>query len=242
MTAAHSGHFADFPASEWSRLARSETPEARREHLERLSRLYWSPIYTYVRRRGFDHDAAKDITQECFLRLCQGEGLPAFDGRSRFRTFLRQIANNVAADYMRKRLSTRRGGRVTFTALQDLDDAAFARLAVHDGSPDDAFDREWARVVAENASTQLLANLTAPRDQRKRKVLEMYLLPRLRLEPNPPTRAQVARQIGCAEDDVQNDLRYLRAMAEPYLRQVVRDTVLSPDEVDAEMREVESKA
>ena len=47
---------------------RQRTPRAA-EAMEELCRLYWYPLYAYVRRRGHEAHEAEDLTQEFFLRL-----------------------------------------------------------------------------------------------------------------------------------------------------------------------------
>jgi hypothetical protein len=39
------------------------------EALSELCRIYWYPLYAYVRRRGYDTHEAEDLTQGFFLRL-----------------------------------------------------------------------------------------------------------------------------------------------------------------------------
>ena len=39
--------------------------------LEQLCLTYWYPLYVYTRRRGYDVEEAKDLTQEFFARLLQ---------------------------------------------------------------------------------------------------------------------------------------------------------------------------
>jgi len=68
------------------------------EALSRLCQTYWYPLYSYVRRRGYDADTAADLTQSFFAELLSknyvGQADPARDGSvpfcSRPRAFSRQ--------------------------------------------------------------------------------------------------------------------------------------------------------
>src|SRR5438128_1018527 len=63
--------------------------------LETLCRTYWFPLYAYVRRKGYQVDDAKDLTQQFFARLLQGERIALADSaRGRFRTFLLTALNH----------------------------------------------------------------------------------------------------------------------------------------------------
>ena len=94
--AAQDTHLADdkiaaFVTTHWSVVLHAgrgnslETDEA----LEKLCRLYWYPLYAYVRRKGHTAHDAQDLTQKFFARLLEKKYL-TFANRSRgkFRSFL----------------------------------------------------------------------------------------------------------------------------------------------------------
>lgn len=47
--------------------------------LEQLCRVYWYPIYAFVRRRGADWPEAQDLTQAFFAHLFEHETLRQVD-------------------------------------------------------------------------------------------------------------------------------------------------------------------
>ena len=51
------------------------------EAMEELCRLYWYPLYAYIRRRGHECIEAEDLTQEFFLRLLAKEFSAGMDRR-----------------------------------------------------------------------------------------------------------------------------------------------------------------
>src|SRR5262249_4483224 len=80
-----------FTTTHWSavRMAGSDSAPGAKPALENLCRAYWYPLYTYVRRKGYAEEDAKDLTQQFFTRLLQGDRLTLADpARGRFRTFL----------------------------------------------------------------------------------------------------------------------------------------------------------
>src|ERR1700730_4739522 len=62
-----------FVTTHWSLvLAAGEGSSLQAEAaLENLCRMYWYPVYAYVRRRGFSEHDAKDLTQDFFARLLE---------------------------------------------------------------------------------------------------------------------------------------------------------------------------
>ena len=43
-----------------------------RDALADLCRLYWYPVYAFIRRSGHPPEAAEDLAQGFFARLCSG--------------------------------------------------------------------------------------------------------------------------------------------------------------------------
>jgi RNA polymerase sigma-70 factor, ECF subfamily len=78
-----------------------------------IVRSYQIPVYNYVLRMVGDRSLAEDLTQEVFLRVFQG--LPRFNSRSKFTTWLFQVTKNRVLDELRA--SERRP-----RAVVDLDD------------------------------------------------------------------------------------------------------------------------
>jgi RNA polymerase sigma-70 factor (ECF subfamily) len=64
-----------------------------------IVRTYEQPVFNYVLRLTGDRSLAEDLTQEVFLRVFQG--LPGFSLRSRFTTWLFQVAKNRVLDELR---------------------------------------------------------------------------------------------------------------------------------------------
>ena len=80
-----------FATTRWTKVlhaGRQDSPEAG-EALAELCRVYWYPLYAYVRHQGFDVPTAQDLTQEFFAKLVEKNYLGLADRqRGRFRWFL----------------------------------------------------------------------------------------------------------------------------------------------------------
>jgi DNA-directed RNA polymerase specialized sigma24 family protein len=66
-----------FRTTHWSAVllsAQSRAPGSEAA-LAELCKLYWYPIYAFVRRRGRDVDEAQDLTQGFFLHLLDHKAL-----------------------------------------------------------------------------------------------------------------------------------------------------------------------
>lgn len=63
-------------------------------------------VHTFFIRHGYSEDECRDLTQETFLRLFRNIG--QFLGRSKFETWLFEIAKNVRLNEIRSRLTAKR--------------------------------------------------------------------------------------------------------------------------------------
>jgi hypothetical protein len=80
-----------FPHTRWSLVlaARQAWSPESAAALETLCRVYWFPLYAYVRRCGLSPHDAQDLTQEFFRRLLEKRWLDDVDrAKGRLRTFL----------------------------------------------------------------------------------------------------------------------------------------------------------
>src|SRR5437764_9960498 len=92
---------AEFVTTQWSLVARARDPQSEegREALAALCRIYWYPLYAYVRRMVRDGEEALDLTQAFFTHLLEKNVLGIADPtRGKFRTFLLACCGNFLAN------------------------------------------------------------------------------------------------------------------------------------------------
>lgn len=79
----------------WKRMQRGD-PVA----LDEMLRLYYAPIYAYLRRLCRCPETAWDLTQETFAKALKA--LPSQNGSSNFKAWIYRIAGNVWRDSIRR--------------------------------------------------------------------------------------------------------------------------------------------
>ena len=92
------------------RINRCEAGE--REAFDELVMKYQKPLYSMIYRMVSDHDDTADILQKTFVKAFTG--LRHFERRSSFKTWLYQIAINLAKNLYRDR------SRITNVSLDDV--------------------------------------------------------------------------------------------------------------------------
>jgi RNA polymerase sigma-70 factor (ECF subfamily) len=200
--------------------------------LEQLCRTYWYPLYAYVRRRGHGPEDAEDLTQEFFLRLLRKDYLAQVDPRKgKFRSFLLAAINHFLANEWDRANAVKRGGRVTFLALDH--DSAEQRLAEISGerSPEQIFERCWALAFLQ----EVLGRLRDEVDQAGRAAHFAELKVFLTGEKSSVSYAVLAAKLGTNEASLRKEVQRLRHRYGELLREEIARTVASPAEVEDEL-------
>ena len=77
--------------------AQSESPAAE-QALDKLCRIYWRPVYSFVRRQGAEVEEAKDLTQSFFALILERHDLDAVrKEKGRLRSYLLTSLANTAS-------------------------------------------------------------------------------------------------------------------------------------------------
>src|SRR5206468_3526514 len=110
-TGSASGGAAMFTTTHWSVVleAQGESPAAQ-EALENLCRIYWRPIYSFVRRQGAGPEEAQDLTQGFFALLLERRDLRTVrKEKGRLRSYLLSALKHFLVDERRRAMAIKRG-------------------------------------------------------------------------------------------------------------------------------------
>ena len=223
-----------FTTTHWSVVLAaglSESPQAA-QALEQLCRTYWYPLYAYVRRRGHSPEDAQDLTQEFFSRLLRKDYLAQVDpGKGKFRSFLLAAISHFLANEWDRTNAVKRGGRVTFLALDH--DSAEQRLAEIslERSPEQIFERCWALAFLQ----EVLGRLRDEVDQAGRSAHFAELKVFLTGEQSSVSYAVLAAKLGTNEASLRKEVQRLRHRYGELLREEIARTGASPAEVEDEL-------
>src|SRR5205807_5707959 len=100
--------------------AQGESPAAQ-EALEKLCRIYWRPIFAFLRRQGRAPEEAEDITQGFFAQLLERRKFSALrKEKGRLRSFLLGALKYFVADEQRRAMAIKRGKGQRLIPLEEL--------------------------------------------------------------------------------------------------------------------------
>ena len=216
-----------FPETRWTRIAKASDGASAegRAALDELCRAYWKPIYAYLRSlRELSNEDAKDLTQDFLVGMIDGALLARSprDGAG-FRPYLKGALKLFLLERRRADGAQKRGGGRVIVPLDADAVTRIETISVKDGRPpEEAFDREWARALIDDAVDALQAELV--RDGRET-VFRVYERYELNPPPTAPSYAELAAEFGAKETDVTNWLSQCRRRLRVLVEQRIRDTV-----------------
>src|SRR5215467_8602316 len=189
----------EFNTTHWSLVlaARGESAAAQ-EALEKLCRIYWWPLYGFVRRQGHKPEEAQDLTQAFFARLLERRDLETVrQERGRLRSYLLASMRNFLSKARDREMTVKRGEGRPLISLDDL----LARERVdqepaHKLSADRIYERRWALTLLE----QVLVRLGGEYQAADKLPLFDRLKDLLGGESGQPSQAEIAAETGMTEN------------------------------------------
>jgi RNA polymerase sigma-70 factor (ECF subfamily) len=203
------GRRATFPTTLWTVVlqSRDSSDPHHREALDHLIRRYWKPAYFYIRRRGNDVEAAKDLTQSFFAMFLEDRALSSVSPeKGRFRSFVLATLKHFLSDEYDRSRARKRGGHLNFVQAE-------AELASAEASPEQAFFRRWALEVMARGMERLQASSPAE---------DIALL-------------RGAAVPGLSATDRKNRTTRVRTRLRDLLREEIRSVVDRESEIDEEL-------
>ena len=232
----------EFVTTRWSLILSaanlgSEEQKAR-DALAELCRVYWRPIFLFVRARGHSIEDAQDLTQDFFVTILKNDWLQHADrSRGRFRSLLLRSLQNFVMNAAEKAHAHKRGGGVEFISWDDWMAEAPSDLSIPGATleslpPERLFDLTWAATVVERA----LQRLREECESKGKLWLFQALSSHLADERDEVSYARLSSELGIAETAVKKQLHNIRQRYRSLLRDEVSQTVEDPADVDDEIR------
>lgn len=219
-----------FDTTRWSLVLRARgDPADARAALEALCRTYRPPVLAFVRSHVRVRDSAEDLTQAFFAKFLERAWHAGADPeRGRFRTFLLTALKRFLIDAEVEARTLKRGGKVRFEALDAADEGALDVVE----SPNDVFEREWARAVL----TAALGRLRGEAERAGKLDLFERLSEFLVESPDEADYARVAIDLGLRRNTLAVAVHRLRHRLRELVREELAETTAGVDDMGEELR------
>jgi RNA polymerase sigma factor (sigma-70 family) len=230
---------ARFGETHWSVIRSAmnkQRPTDAEAALEKLCRVYWPPLYAYVRRLGESPHDAQDLTQAFFARFLDKDFLAAVDqAKGRFRSFmLAALKHFLANERDKQRAQKRGGGRAVVPIDFHNAESHCGFVPAENVTPETIFQRLWASALLEQALARLRGEYAAA----AKEVLFEQLKQTLTEGRGTIAYADLAARLKTSEAAVKMAVHRLRQRYREAVRSEVAATVARPSQIEDELREV----
>jgi RNA polymerase sigma factor (sigma-70 family) len=225
-----------FTATHWSMVldAQSEL-RAARDALEKLCRIYWRPVYSFLEQQGIGPADAEDLTQGFFALLLERKDLNTVrKEKKRLRSYLLASLKNFLTDERRRAMAIKCGKGQRLIPLEEIREGE--RIDVDERSDrltaDQIYERRWAFTVLEQVMSRLRDEYRGAGNLRFFDQMKKMLLD----EPGRLSQAQVASEFDMTENAVKQAFYRFRQRYQTLFREEIAHTVAIPSDIEDELR------
>jgi len=201
---------------------------------------YWKPVYCYLRRKGYNNEQAKDLTQGFFHEVVLGRNLirKADQSKGRFRSFLLITLNRYLITAETGQAAQKRIPKSRLVSL-DVTDLPELRQTASELTPEDSFNYAWVSSLLE----QVLKEVEEKCHQ-DGKTVHWHIFHDRILEPimektEPLSMKEICRKYAIeSETKASNMMVTVKRRFQTVLRSHLRSLVVSEDHVDDELAEI----
>lgn len=204
------------------------------EALDRLCRLYWYPVFHFVRKKGHREHDAQDLTQAFFAQLLEKNWLKRVDpSRGRFRSFLLMILKRFMASEWKKARAQKRAGNLQWLSLSlQTAETRYTHEPADSKTPEQSFEKQWAMTLLDSVMQALRHQHAGEDKQDLFEALKPCLLGSRESQPYQ----KIASEFGISESAVKVAVFRLRKQYRNLLREEISHTVASAEDVESELR------
>lgn len=201
---------------------------------------YWKPVYCYLRRKGYENEEAKDLTQSFFHEVVLNRNLVerADSAKGRFRSFLLHALGQFLISQKRKETAKQHIPKEKLVPLDIIDPPVLPQTILK-GSPEDCFVHSWksslldwtlSEVQAECQGQGLETHWNVFRDRVVQPIIE---------GKKPPSYQEICDLYGIEnESKLSNMIVTVKRRFKTALKRQLRATVLSEDDITPELQEI----
>ena len=205
-----------------------------------LLKRYWKPVYCYLRRKGYNNEQAKDLTQGFFYEVVLGRQLieKAERSKGRFRSYLLVALNNYISAVHASQTAQKRVPEGRLVPLDMTDPPNFSRI-VGNYTPEQSFDYAWVSALLE----QVLEDVET-KCYKDGKTVHWYVFRERVLVPitegiNPPALPEICHKYDIESPRVaSNMIITVKRRFQAVLQQRLRETVTSDGQMEDELAEI----
>jgi RNA polymerase sigma-70 factor (ECF subfamily) len=230
-----------FLTTHWSLIDNIQASHDKdRALIKLLLQRYWKPVYCYMRRKGFNNEDAKDLTQGFFHEVVLNRQLiqRSDQAKGRFRSFLLHALNQYIINQRAKQTATIRIPRDKLVSLESIDPSELPE-DTSACEPDASYNYAWVSALLDQVLAAVKQSCSEEGLQTHWEFFNARIIePILTGEPIPPL-SDICTHLGVEDTRrASNMIITVKRRFREMLRKHIRNTVISTDQVEEELDEI----
>jgi len=201
---------------------------------------YWKPVYCYLRRKGYDNEQAKDLTQAFFHEVVLGRSLiqKADQSKGRFRSFLLIALNRYLITARTGQAAQKRIPKSKIVSL-DVKDLPELRQTASELTPEDSFNYAWVSALLEQVLQEVEAKCHEDGKTVHWHIFHDRILGPIMEKTKPPSMQEICRKYAIENEvTASNMMVTVKRRFQTALKSHLRSLVVSEEQVDEELAEI----
>jgi hypothetical protein len=201
---------------------------------------YWKPVYCYLRRKGYDNEQAKDLTQGFFQEVVLGRELiqKADQSKGRFRSFLLMALNRYLINIRHEETAQKRIPKHRLIPLDEIDPPELPS-EITESAPEDTFNYAWLSTLLEQIMTEVEVNCREHGLVIHWQAFYDRIVQPITESADPPTLADICEKYGIEDQrKASNMVITVKRRFQAALKRHVRNSVISSEEVSDELSDL----
>lgn len=231
-----------FQTTRWSgiRDAGTQDEQRRKHNVNNLIRKYWKPVYYYLRRKGYDNEIAKDLTQGFFYEVVLGRELiqQADQAKGRFRTFLLTALDRYVTSVHRKETAKK---RLPKHGMKHLEPEILSNIPPEQlqEPPEQVFNYAWASNLLDQVLTEVRDEYCSTGMEIHWEVFRIKILEPILEDAQAPSFAEICKKYSIeSESRASNMIITVKRRFGVILKRCLRQFVQSDSEIEDEYNQL----
>lgn len=205
-----------------------------------LLQRYWKPVYCYLRRKGYDNEQAKDLTQGFFHEVVLNRNLVhrADQCKGRFRTFLLHALNQYLINVRNAENVAKHIPAEKLVSLEVFDHADVPE-AISDLSPEDTYNYTWLSSLLDQILSEVQGQCYEDGMEIHWKIFHDRVVKSILEDAEPLSLTEVCNKYGVEDQKKASNMNItVKRRFQSALKRYIRNTVTSENQVDEELEEI----
>jgi RNA polymerase sigma-70 factor (ECF subfamily) len=230
-----------FLTTQWSLIENIRADQDRDKILiDFLLRQYWKPVYCYLRRKGFNNEDAKDLTQDFFHEVVLNKDMVgrADQTKGRFRSFLLFALNEYLTKQSIREKARKRIPKVKLVSLEIAEEPTMPQ-SVEKASAEESFHYAWLSALLERVLAEIRTDCHREGMETHWELFYHRIVGPIMGGQSPASLSDLSQEHGVGDTKkASNMIITIKRRFRTALMQHVRRTLLSGDQASEEMEEL----